>query len=158
MKSGEERSWRRKLAGAGGAAGEADLEGGRGLLVERAAARAVPDRRAHLEAQGPALALHGGGTGQADAVKALALYEPVAQRFGFLLLAPEVLEPVGRAWTRGGTEPWLMQLIEDLCAQYPIDADRVYLAGHSMGGIGTWEVGAHHAGPVCGLVPGSRFS
>lgn len=50
----------------------------------------------------------------------------------------------------------LMALIDELCGKYPIDEDRIYLTGFSMGGAGTWELAMDHPGrfaaiaPVCG--------
>lgn len=41
--------------------------------------------------------------------------------------------------------------------EYKIDPDRIYLMGHSMGGIGTWTLGAKHPeiwaalGPISGV-------
>ena len=36
--------------------------------------------------------------------------------------------------------------------QFNGDSDRVYLTGLSMGGYGTWEFGAKHAGKFAALV------
>ena len=50
----------------------------------------------------------------------------------------------------------LMQLIADLVDKLPIDADRIYLTGSSMGGFGTWSLAAKYpnvfacAVPLCG--------
>jgi predicted esterase len=52
-----------------------------------------------------------------------------------------------------GTEEFVMQLIERACRTWDIDPGRVYLAGHSMGGYGSWTLGAHHADRVAGLAP-----
>jgi predicted peptidase len=49
------------------------------------------------------------------------------------------------------------EIIDKLLDEYPIDASRVYITGHSMGGAGTWHMIAHRpnffaaAVPVCGL-------
>lgn len=50
----------------------------------------------------------------------------------------------------------LGSILEDLTARYPVDPQRVYLTGLSMGGQGTWFLAAHTperfaaAVPVCG--------
>ncbi len=50
----------------------------------------------------------------------------------------------------------LFKLIENLTAQLPIDTDRIYITGLSMGGYGTWDLIARKpdmfaaAVPVCG--------
>lgn len=47
-------------------------------------------------------------------------------------------------------------LVEELCRDLPIDPDRVYLMGLSMGGYATWELATRHPGfyaaaaPICG--------
>jgi predicted peptidase len=49
------------------------------------------------------------------------------------------------------------QIIDRLVAELPIDPDRIYVTGHSMGGAGTWHMIAQRptffaaAVPVCGL-------
>ena len=51
----------------------------------------------------------------------------------------------------------LMQMLLHVKQLYKIDENRIYLMGHSMGGIGTWALGAKHAeiwaalGPIAGL-------
>jgi predicted peptidase len=48
------------------------------------------------------------------------------------------------------------EIIDRLLEQLPIDHDRIYITGHSMGGAGTWHMIAHRPGffaaavPVCG--------
>jgi len=48
------------------------------------------------------------------------------------------------------------EIIDTLVSTLPIDKDRIYLTGHSMGGAGTWHMIAHRpaffaaAVPVCG--------
>ena len=43
--------------------------------------------------------------------------------------------PVKRRWIEMDMRP----LVEHLIAEYPVDPDRVYLTGLSMGGFGTWD-------------------
>jgi predicted peptidase len=58
---------------------------------------------------------------------------------------PEVWRKVvtsGRAWLEDVPEGRLQtvfDLLDSLCKQYPIDLNRVYVVGHSMGGFGTFE-------------------
>ncbi len=50
----------------------------------------------------------------------------------------------------------LMEAIETVVAEYPVDPTRIYLTGLSMGGFGTWELAARRpswfaaAVPICG--------
>ena len=58
----------------------------------------------------------------------------------------------------------LIKLIEDLQNSYRIDAKRIYIAGHSMGGIGTLDMIANHpnifaaAISFCGTINPLRFT
>jgi predicted peptidase len=54
--------------------------------------------------------------------------------YPFVFVAPQC--PANRYWGRY-TES-LLAFLDDICKQYPIDLDRVYLTGLSMGGTGTW--------------------
>ena len=70
---------------------------------------------------------------------------------------PEVLDKTARGWTsppRGGlpgTERFVMDLIDAAKRAGRVDPNRIYLTGHSMGGFGTWHLGAHHADVFAGL-------
>lgn len=88
------------------------------------------------------------------------------------VLAPQC--PAGEMWTR--TASWtspvhplspepapaladLMHLLDDLLAAHPIDPDRIYLLGASMGGYGVWDWIVRDPGrfaaaiAVCGGMP-----
>jgi len=53
----------------------------------------------------------------------------------FIVFSPQ-LNP-GQNWTAANQEPFWEHVLEK--AGYRIDKDRVYLTGHSLGGIGAWE-------------------
>ena len=56
----------------------------------------------------------------------------------------------------GSTQKVLLAVIEAMQKEFPIDADRLYLTGLSMGGFGTWDLIARYpekwaaAAPICG--------
>jgi pimeloyl-ACP methyl ester carboxylesterase len=50
--------------------------------------------------------------------------------FPFLVVCP--------ATSRGWSVPTLNQLLDHLQTNYPVDPDRIYVTGHSMGGHATW--------------------
>jgi len=100
-----------------------------------------------------ALCLHGGGKDAGDASSAFGAYEPALSGLDWLALYPEVLAKTAHGWTDAGTEEWLIELIDCARRTWKLDPDRVYLCGHSMGGYGSWTVGAHHADQFAALAP-----
>lgn len=101
--------------------------------------------------KGLLIAMHGGGAGSGDATTSLDAYSGAAGKRNWLLLCPEVLEKTEHGWTDSGTEEFVLQLVDAALRTWKIDRNRVYFSGHSMGGYGTWTLGAHHADRVAGL-------
>jgi len=99
------------------------------------------------------LGMHGGGEGSGDAANSAGPYGSAASSLKWVGVFPEVLEKTAHGWTDSGTEEWVLDLIEQARRSFDIDADHVYLAGHSMGGYGSWTIGAHHADRVAALAP-----
>ena len=70
--------------------------------------------------------------------------------FPFLLIAP--LCPPREGWSNAG----LHALLDEVSAEYPVDATRVYLTGLSMGGYGVWDLALTEperfaaVAPICG--------
>jgi predicted esterase len=70
--------------------------------------------------------------------------------FPFIVVAPQC--PPSEEWS----VPWMEDLLTEVQNRYPVDTDRVYLTGLSMGGFGTWALAGEHpdwfaaAAPVCG--------
>lgn len=81
------------------------------------------------------------------------VFNSVADRLGWVRICPQVLEKTEHGWTDAGTEEFVLDLVDAALRKWRLDPDRVYLAGRSMGGYGTWMLGAHHADRVAGLVP-----
>lgn len=112
------------------------------------------------------LLLHGSGRSGASMID---MWSSVADRHGLVLIAPD------SAWTNSWSS-WfdplslLVSMVDDASAQYGIDARRLYLFGHSAGGIYATELAlnadapfaaiATHAGfaPVAGLAPAGSES
>ncbi len=98
------------------------------------------------------VALHGGGVGSGDASQAASAFGGAAASLGLRLVAPEVLEKTEHGWTDPpATERFVVELIEALVRTEKIDRNRVVLTGHSMGGYGTWTLGATYADMFAGL-------
>ena len=70
--------------------------------------------------------------------------------FKFIVLSPQC--PTGSWWD----PETLKVLIDEIEAKYPVDSNRIYLTGLSMGGFGTWALAAHQPNrfaaiaPICG--------
>jgi len=93
------------------------------------------------------IGLHGGGAGSGAA-------ESVGMGGGgWGWIYPEVIEKTEHGWTDSGTEEFVMELIEAAKRTWKIDPNRIYISGHSMGGYGSWTLGAHHADVFGGVGP-----
>jgi len=97
------------------------------------------------------IGMHGGGVGSGDASGPYQSMSAPAKERGWVGIFPEVLEKTERGWTDSGTEEWVLDLVADAMRTWDIEPDQVYFSGHSMGGFGTWLLGAHHADVVAGL-------
>lgn len=103
------------------------------------------------------LALHGGGAQGTDNLEQLTANrvatswaEPQFQSDNPAFVVAPQIDDV--SWHEPEGIAGLTALVEDLKSRYPIDADRVYITGNSLGAIGTWaNVMAHpelYAGAV----------
>ncbi|MEM6673508.1 MAG: alpha/beta hydrolase-fold protein [Planctomycetota bacterium] len=99
------------------------------------------------------IGLHGGGVGSADATGALNAYRGAVDSRQWLGIFPQAIEATERGWTDSGTEQWIMTLIEEARRTFDVPPDRIYIGGHSMGGYGSWVLGAHHADVFAAAVP-----
>ncbi len=91
-----------------------------------------PERRYAL-----ILSLHGAGVEASGLVNC---YKPKDWAF---VVAPTNRRPYGFDWQDWGRLD-AIEVLDTILARLPIDPDRVYLTGHSMGGHGTWHVGLAH--------------
>lgn len=104
------------------------------------------------------LCLHGIGGGT-HAASVLAQAEQQQKRPCFLM-AP-ACDGKGNRWVKSDfrsgkgrpVEGELMEALEAVLKKHPIDPDRVYVTGQSMGGVGTWGLIANHPGRFAGAVP-----
>ena len=72
-----------------------------------------------------------------------------AEKEGFCLVAPFAR---GNTDFQGIGEQDVMNVIAEMEKRYNIDPDRIILAGHSMGGMGVWTIGAHYPDRFAGLM------
>jgi len=66
---------------------------------------------------------------------------------------PTVIKKVGTAWNSEREECYVIELIRQLKRSFPIDDNKVYLCGHSMGGFGTWSIGTRYADLFAAISP-----
>jgi predicted peptidase len=100
--------------------------------------------------------LHGSGESGSDLEKVKVHGPPklIAQgkEFPFIVVSPQA--PAGPR--RGWDVETLNALLDEILAKYPVDPDRVYLTGLSMGGYGTWAWATANPerfaaiAPICG--------
>ncbi|HLK50995.1 MAG TPA: prolyl oligopeptidase family serine peptidase [Bryobacteraceae bacterium] len=74
-----------------------------------------------------------------------------AERVGFMVAAPKGRDSA--SMYRGAAEQDVMDVIAEVRRDYKIDANRIYLMGHSMGGYGTWSVAMDHPDLFAALGP-----
>jgi len=115
------------------------------------------------------IALHGGGGDHWSGMKMIAGYsafvigaEESNDHFFPRTLPPDFIIacPNGHGYKGPGYrdkgEYDVMKVFKEMFSNYNIDSDRVYLAGSSKGGTGTWEIGMKYSemfaaiSPVCG--------
>ncbi|HEY9508384.1 MAG TPA: prolyl oligopeptidase family serine peptidase [Verrucomicrobiae bacterium] len=97
------------------------------------------------------LFLHGAGERGND-VQLVAKHGPLklvreGHDFPFIIIAPQC--PTGQWWK---TEP-LIELIANAQKKFRVDPDRIYVAGLSMGGFGTWKLGINYPEKFAGIIP-----
>jgi acetyl esterase/lipase len=82
----------------------------------------------------------------------------LAERYGFIVVAPMGFSLSGWWGARSGRPSELseldaMTLLKSIRERYAIDADRIYLMGHSMGGAGTYHLGGKYNDIWAGIAP-----
>jgi len=98
------------------------------------------------------IAMHGGGEGAGDAGSAFGTFSSATSE-GMTVIAPEVMKKVSSAWNEEPEERMVLELIEAAKRTLPVDPDRIYLAGHSMGGDGSWMIGGRNADLFAACAP-----
>ncbi len=67
--------------------------------------------------------------------------------FPFIVVSPQCAE--GKLWNNDT----VLALLDEITAKYSVDQTRVYLTGLSMGGFGTWSLGAAYPERFAAIVP-----
>jgi predicted peptidase len=94
--------------------------------------------------------LHGAGESGSDVARVKTHGPPkiveTKPDFPFILVSPQ---SPGRGWN----PDTLNALLDEIMGKYPVDKDRIYLTGLSMGGYGTWALAAVHPEKFAAIVP-----
>lgn len=81
-------------------------------------------------------------------------FKPAAEKAGFIAVCPKGRDSA--SMYRGSAEQDVLDVLAEVRRDYKIDANRIYLMGHSMGGYGTWSIAMAHPeifaaiGPISG--------
>jgi pimeloyl-ACP methyl ester carboxylesterase len=97
------------------------------------------------------LTLHGAS------VEASGLPDCYTQKDWAYVVAPTNRRPFGFDWQDWGRLDAL-EVLEIVRKKYPIAENRIYLAGHSMGGHGTWHIGLTHSDLFAAIVPSAGWT
>ncbi len=98
------------------------------------------------------IGLHGGASGPGSASTASSKWS-VAQSMGAVTVFPNVIKKSQSGWMNKREEQYVLAIIDFMKRSYNIDTNRIYLAGHSAGGYGSWEIGGRHADLFAGIAP-----
>jgi predicted esterase len=102
------------------------------------------------------VALHGMGGDENSMFDSYAngLLKREAGRVGFIVVCPKGRDSA--SMYRGSAAKDVLDVMADVQRTYRVDAARIYLMGHSMGGYGTWSIAMEHPeifaalGPISG--------
>lgn len=99
------------------------------------------------------IGLHGGGQGVGDGANSAQKWGGAASALGAITVFPTVVQKTSTAWNTEREECYVMELISQIKRSFPVDTDRIYLCGHSMGGYGTWAIGGRYADMFAAIAP-----
>ncbi|MAG55239.1 MAG: hypothetical protein CMJ83_03010 [Planctomycetes bacterium] len=104
------------------------------------------------------LMLHGRGSSGRQAASRYYGWKPLSEKHGFVVAFPDALGRP-RSWKPawGGRKTadgrFLARLIDTVGEEFKIDTDRVFMTGHSSGGIMSFSFAATHSGKVAAIAP-----
>jgi len=89
-------------------------------------------------------------------VEAEGAVDAVAPKDWAFVVAPTNRRNFGFDWQDWGRLD-AIEILDLIMDKYPIDPNRVYLIGHSMGGHGAWHIGCTHADRFAAVVPSAGW-
>ncbi|MDE3057779.1 MAG: prolyl oligopeptidase family serine peptidase [Bacteroidota bacterium] len=96
------------------------------------------------------LSLHGAGVEATNQAKS---YGP--ENWGYIV-APTNRRPYGFNWENWGRLDAL-EVLDIATKEFPVDRDRIYLTGHSMGGHGAWHLGINYSDRFAAVGPSAGW-
>lgn len=76
-----------------------------------------------------------------------------SQRRGYIVIAPEYAPPKQTQYDYGATAHFaVLQSIRDARKRFNVDSDRIFLAGHGMGGDAAFDIGMSHPDVFAGVI------
>lgn len=125
----------------------------------------VPSGR--VKKYGLLIMLHGYGRNGRELLTVA--YGKFASRNGYIIVGPEAKKPIAgksnpdlppqilgqptQHWWTYRSDGFVMAIVDQLSARFPIDHNRVVLSGMSMGGYGTWNLGMRFPDRFSALLP-----
>jgi len=97
------------------------------------------------------LTLHGAS------VRASGQVDAYTQKDWAFVVAPTNRRRFGFDWQDWGRLDAL-EVLEEVKKRFPIDPNRIYLTGHSMGGHGVWHIGLAHADLFAAIAPSAGWT
>jgi predicted esterase len=79
--------------------------------------------------------------------------QPLAERLGYLIVSVNGRGPTSNYTKQSGAHQDVFDDIALMQKYYKIDPKRIFLAGHSMGGSGTWNLGLEYRDRFAALAP-----
>ena len=79
------------------------------------------------------------------------LIKPALGDHQAIIVAPDAFR--SKVWTNFRCEETVMLLLEKICAEYPVDRERIMVVGYGMGGKGAWHFAGKHPNVFSGAIP-----
>lgn len=77
-----------------------------------------------------------------------------ASRRGWIVIAPAWRKQYQQSYQFSAEEhASVLYSLRDACRRFSIDSDKVFLSGHSMGGVAAWDIGLAHPDLWAGVLP-----
>ena len=98
--------------------------------------------------------LHGAGGDEGNFLDDYSqLWPKLAEEHGYLLASVNGRGPLSGYAKENGAEQDVMDVLGIMQKRYNVDPNRIFLGGHSMGGMGTWRIGMAYSDRFTGLIP-----